>query len=120
MLLAAITAARSRRAGGPGPRPSSGGRRRTLSPGHAEGGTGASPGRAGTDRADRVYLTMRGKGRVESGVNFVQVSFFAGEQFTDLADARARGLTWCTQRAGQRVHGTTRKRPAAGDRKSTR
>src|ERR1017187_2897782 len=55
---------------------------------------------------------MRGKGRVESGGKFVQVSFFAGEQFTDLADARARGLTWCTQRAGQRVHGTTRKRPA--------
>jgi hypothetical protein len=24
---------------------------------------------------------------VESGVKFVQVSFFAGEQFTDLADA---------------------------------
>ena len=55
---------------------------------------------------------MRGKGRVESGVKFVQVSFFAGEQFTDLADARARGLIWCTQRAGQRVHGTTRQRPA--------
>ena len=52
------------------------------------------------------------KGRVESGVFFVQRSFFAGEQFTDLADARARGLIWCTQRAGQRVHGTTRQRPA--------
>src|ERR1035437_2233092 len=43
------------------------------------------------------------KGRVESGVKFVQVSFFAGEQFTDLADARARGLIWCTERAGQRI-----------------
>ena len=52
------------------------------------------------------------KGRVESGVFFVQRSFFAGEQFADLADARARGLIWCTQRAGQRVHGTTRQRPA--------
>jgi hypothetical protein len=52
------------------------------------------------------------KGRVEAGVKFVQVSFFAGEQFADLADARARVLTWCTQRAGQRVHGTTRQRPA--------
>src|SRR5216683_1308238 len=55
---------------------------------------------------------MRGKGRVEAGVKFVQVSFFAGEQFTGLADARARVLAWCTQRAGQRVHGTTRQRPA--------
>ena len=36
------------------------------------------------------------KGRVESGVFFVQRSFFAGEQFTGLADARARGLIWCT------------------------
>lgn len=52
------------------------------------------------------------KGRVEAGVKFVQVSFFAGEQFTGLADARARVLIWCTQRAGQRVHGTTRQRPA--------
>ncbi len=52
------------------------------------------------------------KGRVEAGVKFVQVSFFAGEQFTGLADARARVLAWCTQRAGQRVHGTTRQRPA--------
>jgi hypothetical protein len=52
------------------------------------------------------------KGRVEAGVKFVQGSFFAGEQFTGLADARARVLTWCTQRAGQRVHGTTRQRPA--------
>jgi transposase len=52
------------------------------------------------------------KGRVEAGVKFVQGSFFAGEQFTDLADARARVLAWCTQRAGQRVHGTTRQRPA--------
>src|SRR6266566_6932373 len=32
----------------------------------------------------------RDKGRVEAGVKFVQVSFFAGEQFTGLADARAR------------------------------
>jgi transposase len=52
------------------------------------------------------------KGRVENGVKFVQVSFFAGEQFTDLADAQRRAVDWCRVRAGLRVHGTTRQRPA--------
>jgi Integrase core domain len=52
------------------------------------------------------------KGRVESGVKFVQVSFFAGEQFLDLADAQRRADDWCLVRAGMRVHGTTRQRPA--------
>jgi hypothetical protein len=52
--VAARTAARSRRAGGPGPRPSSAGRRRTRSPGRTGDGTGASPGPVGTDRADQV------------------------------------------------------------------
>jgi hypothetical protein len=55
---------------------------------------------------------MRDKGRVEAGVKFVQVSFFAGEQFTDLADAQRRAEDWCRVRAGMRVHGTTRQRPA--------
>lgn len=52
------------------------------------------------------------KGRVEAGVKFVQVSFFAGEQFADLADAQRRAEDWCRVRAGMRVHGTTRRRPA--------
>ena len=52
------------------------------------------------------------KGRVENGVKFVQVSFFAGEQFAGLADAQRRGGDWCRVRAGMRVHGTTRQRPA--------
>jgi transposase len=52
------------------------------------------------------------KGRVEAGVKFVQVSFFAGEQFADLADAQRRAEDWCRIRAGMRVHGTTRQRPA--------
>jgi hypothetical protein len=55
---------------------------------------------------------MRGKGRVESGVKFTQRSFFAGEQFADLADAQYRAVDWCRERAGMRVHGTTRRRPA--------
>ena len=52
------------------------------------------------------------KGRVENGVKFVQVSFFAGEQFTGIADAQRRADDWCRIRAGMRAHGTTRQRPA--------
>src|SRR5271157_4700365 len=52
------------------------------------------------------------KGRVENGVKFVQVSFFAGEQFAGIADARHRAEDWCRIRAGMRGHGTTRQRPA--------
>ena len=52
------------------------------------------------------------KGRVENGVKFTQRSFFAGEQFADLEDAQRRAEDWCRIRAGMRVHGTTRRRPA--------
>ena len=45
-------------------------------------------------------------------MKFVQVSFFAGEEFADLADAQRRAVDWCRDRAGLRVHGTTRQRPA--------
>jgi transposase len=58
------------------------------------------------------------KGRVESGVKFTQRSFFAGEQFVDIADAQRRADDWSRVRAGMRVHGTTRLCPAeafAGD-----
>ena len=43
---------------------------------------------------------------------FVRSSFFAGETFVDLADAQRRAETWCRERAGQRIHGTTQCRPA--------
>jgi transposase len=52
------------------------------------------------------------KGRVENGVKFVQVSFFAGEDFDGIEDAQCRAEDWCRVRAGMRVHGTTRQRPA--------
>jgi hypothetical protein len=53
------------------------------------------------------------KGRVESGVKFAQRSFFAGEDFSaGIGDAQQRAEDWCRGRAGMRVHGTTRKRPA--------
>ena len=52
------------------------------------------------------------KGRVESGVKFVQRSFFAGEDFNGIGQAQPKAVTWCRDRAGMRVHGTTRQRPA--------
>jgi transposase len=52
------------------------------------------------------------KPRVERMVPFVRQSFFAGETFVDLADAQRRAETWCRERAGMRVHGTTQCRPA--------
>jgi transposase len=52
------------------------------------------------------------KPRVERMVQYVRGSFFAGEEFVDLADAQARAESWCAQKAGQRIHGTTCARPA--------
>lgn len=55
---------------------------------------------------------MRGKGRVESGVHFAQRSFFAGEDFAGIGEAQRAADGWCRERAGMRVHGTTRRHPA--------
>ena len=52
------------------------------------------------------------KPRVERVVPFVRGSFFAGEEFLDLADAQRRAQAWCSGRAGLRIHGTTQCRPA--------
>jgi len=51
------------------------------------------------------------KPRVERTVPYVRKNFFAGEQFRDLEDVRARAVSWCTVTAGMRVHGTTQLRP---------
>lgn len=52
------------------------------------------------------------KPRVERMVTYVRSNFFAGEDFQDLQDCRARAERWCAQTAGMRIHGTTRLRPA--------
>jgi hypothetical protein len=52
------------------------------------------------------------KPRVERTVAFVRGSWFAGEAFVDLADARRRAEAWCATTAGLRLHGTTAVRPA--------
>lgn len=55
----------------------------------------------------------RDKARVENHVAFVRESWFQGERFVDLADARRSAEHWCREIAGGRVHGTTRRVPRA-------
>jgi hypothetical protein len=51
------------------------------------------------------------KPRVERTVPYVRRNWFAGEDFADLAEARASAETWCATTAGRRIHGTTQCRP---------
>jgi len=51
------------------------------------------------------------KPKVERQVQYVRGSYFAGEEFVDLADAQRRASTWCSTTAGLRTHGTTQCRP---------
>jgi len=51
------------------------------------------------------------KPKVERQVQYVRGSYFAGEEFMDLADAQRRADTWCSTTAGLRTHGTTQCRP---------
>lgn len=51
------------------------------------------------------------KGRVENQVAFVRESWFDGEKFASLSDARDHADRWARDIAGTRVHGTTRKVP---------
>jgi hypothetical protein len=51
------------------------------------------------------------KPRVERTVQYVRSSFFAGEEFVDLADGQTRAEKWCITTAGLRIHGTIQARP---------
>jgi transposase len=51
------------------------------------------------------------KPRVENQVAYVRESWFDGETFVDLNDARRGAEHWCREVAGARVHGTTRRVP---------
>jgi transposase len=54
----------------------------------------------------------RDKARVENQVPYVRERWFEGETFSgDLAVVRAHAATWCREVAGERVHGTTRRKP---------
>lgn len=55
--------------------------------------------------------TPTDKPRVERQVPYVRDSFFAGERFGDLSEARERAEVWCRSVSGLRVHGTTQRRP---------
>jgi hypothetical protein len=54
-----------------------------------------------------------GKPHVERNVQYLRESFFRGERFLDLAHVQREALRWCRETAGQRIHGTTRRRPLA-------
>lgn len=51
------------------------------------------------------------KPRVENQVPYVRESWFQGETFVSLDDARRHAEQWCRETAGGRIHGTTRKVP---------
>jgi transposase len=51
------------------------------------------------------------KPRVENQVAYVRESWFEGESFLSLEDAHRSALEWCRNKAGMRVHGTTRRVP---------
>ena len=51
------------------------------------------------------------KGIVEAGVKYVKGNFLPTRAFRDLADLNAQARDWVMQRAGIRIHGTTREVP---------
>lgn len=52
------------------------------------------------------------KGRVESAIKYVRHAFFYGRSYRDLGDLREQARLWCLETANQRLHATTRERPA--------
>lgn len=54
--------------------------------------------------------TPEHKGKVESGVHFVKRNFLPGREPEDIDRANQELRAWCDQ-VGQRIHGTTKKRP---------
>jgi len=57
--------------------------------------------------------TPEHKGKVESGVHYVQRSFLAGEEFLDIEEANRKLREWILEEAGIREHGTTHEAPLA-------
>lgn len=53
----------------------------------------------------------QGKATVERQIPYVRENFFKGEEFIDADHVQREALKWCTNTAGMRIHGTTRKRP---------
>jgi transposase len=55
----------------------------------------------------------RTKGKIERGVGYVKHNALAGRSFAAFADLGRHLATWQIEVADQRIHGTTRERPAA-------
>lgn len=56
--------------------------------------------------------TPEHKGKVEQGgVHYLKRNFLAGRAFRDRSEANEKGLLWCIETAGRRIHGTTREEP---------
>lgn len=56
--------------------------------------------------------TPQHKGKVEKGgIHYVKRNFLGGREPTTLDQANRDVLVWCRTTAGQRIHGTTKKRP---------
>ena len=55
--------------------------------------------------------TPQHKGKVESGVHYVQRNFMGGREPTDILRANKEVREWCLGPAGIRIHGTTRQAP---------
>ncbi len=53
----------------------------------------------------------QGKATVERQIPYVRENFFKGEEFIDYEHVQREAVKWCTNTAGMRIHGTTRKRP---------
>jgi len=51
------------------------------------------------------------KPRVERMVPYTRASFWAGRTFTSIDEINSELRIWCLKVAGQRIHGTTRKKP---------
>mgnify|MGYP002621502830 CR=1 FL=1 len=60
----------------------------------------------------RVY-TPTDKGKVEKGIDYVKDNCFKGREFRDDWEAKTFLADWLTTIANVRIHGTTKKRPAA-------
>ena len=55
----------------------------------------------------------RTKGKIERGVGYVKHNALAGRSFVSFADLGRHLATWQLEVADQRIHGTTRERPAS-------
>lgn len=51
------------------------------------------------------------KGKVESGIKYLQMNFISGRTFADGADLKKQLQDWMDNYANKRIHGTTRKVP---------